>query len=115
MIKAGLRRLALLVGALSALAVVPSALVAAITGTGLARSVSLGFMFVGAFAFVAGAAVGLRGPARPTRRPDGTWEGVRLASPDERVETLNVSHVLVVIGLALVVIGLALAPGVRIV
>ena len=110
MIVAGLKRLALLTCSLGITTVVISLVIGLVTGTSLSRSVSLGLMFLGAFMFVAGAAVGLRGPARAARRPDGAFERITLASPPERVETINVSYVLVSVGVLFVLIGVVLDP-----
>ena len=110
MIKRGLKRLACIVGALAAAATIPSLIAGAATDTSAARSVSLGFMFVGALVFVGGAAVGLRGPVKPVHRPDGSFERLTMASPDDRIESINVSHLLVVIGIVFVVLGVVIAP-----
>jgi hypothetical protein len=109
-IVAGLKRLALVTCSLGSATVAVSLVIGLVTGTALSRAASLGLMFLGAFMFVAGAAVGLRGPVRVTRRPDGTFEKVTLASPAERVETINVSHLLVGVGLFFVLIGVILDP-----
>jgi hypothetical protein len=112
-IRRGLTRLAVLVGSLAVATVVAALVVAALTGASVARSISVGLMFVGAFAFVAGAAVGFRGPVRPTHRPDGSFEGITFASPSDRIETLNVSHILVAVGVLFVLVGVVVAPNVR--
>ena len=112
MILRGLKRLAMLVGSLAAVTVVVSLVVAAVTGTSVARSVSVGLMFVGAFALVAGAAVGFRGPVRPTHRPDGSFEGLTFAPASDRIETINASHIFVAVGVLFVVVGVAIAPNV---
>jgi hypothetical protein len=106
-------RLAVLVGSLAAVTVVASLIVAVATGTSVVRAVSLGLMFVGAFAFVAGAAVGFRGPVRPTHRADGSFDGLTFAPPSDRIETLNASHILVGVGVLFVLVGVAIAPNVR--
>ncbi len=98
---------------LLAVAVVPAAVVSAANGTSLARSVSIGLMLTGASVFVAGAAVGLRGPVRHTHRPDGTVDGATFASPVDRIESINVSHVLVGLGVVFVLVGVVVAPNVR--
>jgi hypothetical protein len=113
MIVQGLRRLSLITGSLVAVAVVPAAMVAALTSMSLARAVSLGLMLMGSFLFVAGAAVGLRGPARHTHRPDGGVDGFTFASTSERIESINVSHLLVGIGIVLALVGVVIAPNVR--
>jgi len=100
-------------GSLLAVAVVPASIVGAVTGTSLARAVSLGLIMTGAFLFVAGAAVGLRGPVRHTHRPDGAVSGFTFASPVDRVESINVSHLLVILGVVFAFIGVVVAPNVR--
>jgi hypothetical protein len=114
-IAAGLRRLLVILGSLGALTVVASSIVAVVSATSLARSVSVGLMFMGAFLFVGGAAVGLRGPVRHTRRVDGSVDGMTFASPVERIETIGVSYVLVAVGILFVLVGVVIAPNVRLV
>jgi len=109
-IVAGLRRLAAVVGSLGLVVVTLSVVVGLLTGTALSRAVSLGLIFLGSFMFVAGAAVGLRGPARPNRRPDGVFERWALESPAQRVEAINVSYLLVAVGLFFVLVGVVLDP-----
>lgn len=115
MIAQGLRRLLVITGLLVAVAVVPAAMVAAVTSASLARAVSLGLMLTGSFLFVAGAAVGLRGPARHTHRPDGGVTGFTFDSTSERIESINVSHLLVGLGVVLTLVGVVVAPNVRLI
>jgi len=93
----------------------PSLGIAAIADVPPVRVLSLGYIFVGSFFMIAGVAVGLRGPVRPGRRADGSVEGVRVAPPGERVETISASAPLVGVGFALVALGVALDPHTRLV
>jgi hypothetical protein len=112
MIPAALRRLAVAFGAVFGATVVVSLLVGWIFGATPQRSVSLGLDLIGAFLLVIGFFVGIRGPVRMTGGdvPGSTGRFVRWAAPDERLETINVSAILVGLGFALVLIGLALDP-----
>jgi hypothetical protein len=110
---AAFRRLGLLLVGLSAGIVVISLPVGVLAGSSAARSISLGFDCVGAFAILVGFLAGSRGPLRYKREPTSPLFGDRLmrwATPGEREETLNLSAVFVFLGFVLLVIGLALDP-----
>lgn len=115
MIVVGLKRLAFITGSLGTATVVISLAIGLLTSTAASRAVSLGLIFLGAFMFVAGAAVGLRGPARPNRRPDGAFEQWSLDAPAERIESVNASYILVGLGLFFVLIGVVVDPHARLV
>jgi FtsH-binding integral membrane protein len=111
MVLAALRRLAIAFVAIFGVTVGVSLLLGWIFGATAQRSVSLGLDLVGAFFLVIGFFVGIRGPVRMTGGDaDATGRFVRWAAPDERVETINVSALLVTLGFVLVFIGLALDP-----
>jgi hypothetical protein len=110
---AALRRFTLLVVGLSAAIVVLSLAIGALAGSSAARSISLGFDLVGAFALLIGFFAGNRGPVRFRSDTAAAIFGQRLlrwASPSEREETLNLSAILVTLGFVLILIGLALDP-----
>ena len=82
-------------------------------GSSLGRAVSVGFYVIGSVLLIGGFFVGNRGPLRP--RGDGGWlifrpREVRRATPAEREEALNMSAILVVLGLVLIVFGIAADP-----
>ncbi len=80
------------------------------TGTGLQRSVSLGFYLLGGFVGVLGLLAGNRGPFRRVDEDAPLTFGRRLrrATLDELLETINLSVVMVAIGIVLLAIGVAI-------
>jgi hypothetical protein len=112
---AALRRFTLLLAGVGAVIAVLSLGLGALLGAGAERSLSLGFVAVGTFLLLAGIFVGNRGPVRITGHGSGpslfgAGYLVRWATPSEREETLNLSAVVVVLGVVLLVIGLAVDP-----
>lgn len=109
MLLAALRRLSILfVGSAAGIAAA-SALLGALLGSSLLRSVSIGFYIAGSFLLVAGFFIGNRGPLR-MQREDGafTWSrSLRRATHEEREEAINMSAVFVVLGLGLILLGIA--------
>jgi hypothetical protein len=108
-IRAALRRLALLIAG-SALAIgVVAGLVGLALGSSLGRSVSLGYYLAGSFLLIAGFFIGNRGPLRATREPGGMFfigpRVVRPATLEEREETINTSAVFVALGFVLILLG----------
>lgn len=111
---AGGRLLKLLLLA-SAIVCVPAGLIALLGGVSLSRAVSVGFYVLGSFLLISGFFVGNRGPVRhkdasASATPLGMMLGqrdVRWATPEERVETINMSAVFVVLGVVLILIGAA--------
>ena len=98
----------------SVVTVAGSALLGALVGASLDRSVSLGLYAVGCFLLVAGFFVGNRGPTRvksetagPSVLPLPLFGSRRLrwASFAEQDETINNSAIFIVLGFALVLIG----------
>ncbi len=115
MIRAGLRRLFLLIFGAVAVTALGSLLIGELLGTPLGRALTVGFYLGGCFLMVAGFFVGNRGPARvkseegsrPT--PMGMFGGnrnLRWATLGEQNETINNSAVFIAIGLILVAIGI---------
>ena len=109
---AALRRLVLLFLALFGGTVLISLVVGWLFGAEPQRSVSLGLDLVGVFFLVIGFFVGVRGPVRlaGSDQPGAGARFVRWAEPDERVETINISALLVTVGFVLAFVGLALDP-----
>jgi general stress protein CsbA len=117
MIRAGLRRLFLLIfGAIAATAV-GSLLIGALLGASLGRALTIGFYLVGCFMMLAGFFVGNRGPARVKSESDsdarptpmgmfGGGRNLRWATLGEQNETINNSAVFIALGLILVAIGI---------
>jgi hypothetical protein len=112
MLRAGLRRLASLVGASLGVVLLVAAALALLLGTGLARSVSLGFYLVGTFLLVGGFFFGNRGPVRLRGRPgeEGFFgvsgrRRIGWATPEEQEDALATSAVYVGLGVLLVLVG----------
>ena len=106
---AAARRFAVVLGAIAAGTALISYLVGLATGSGVHRSVSLGFYVIGSFLLVAGFFVGNRGPARLKGEEHAGLLGprrLRWASLEERTTTLNESALLISIGFVLLVVGL---------
>jgi hypothetical protein len=107
-VAAALRRFATLVGALVAGTAALSLLIGLAFGSGVSRSLALGWYIVGSVLLISGFFVGNRGPARP--RGEG-WNvfsinrWTRWATPDEQFESLSLSAVLVIVGLLLIALG----------
>ena len=115
MVRAGLRRLFLLIFGAVAVTALVSLVIGGLLGTPLGRALTVGFYLAGCFLMVAGFFVGNRGPARvkseegsrPT--PMGMFGGnrnLRWATLGEQNETINNSAVFIAIGLILVAIGI---------
>ncbi|HXE81382.1 MAG TPA: hypothetical protein VNK41_11555 [Vicinamibacterales bacterium] len=104
-----IRFLALIAGAclLVGVTAVPLGLA---TGTALQRSVSLGFYILGGFVGVLGLLAGNRGPFRRVDEdaPLSFGRRLRRATLDELLETINLSVVMVAIGIVLLAIGVAI-------
>jgi uncharacterized membrane protein HdeD (DUF308 family) len=109
---AAARRFLTLLGITAGVVAAASALLGLLLGTSVWRSVSVGFYLVGSFLLVAGFFMGNRGPTRLRGEPgeEGIWglgrkKGVRLATADERRETLANTAIFVTLGVALIVVG----------
>ena len=110
---AGLVRLARILAFLIGSTELLSLAIGLLAGSSPARAVSLGFLLMGSFVFVAGAAIGMRGPARHVKTQEGRVLGVTHAPQRERLESINVSYLFVFIGIVLVVFGIVIAPNAR--
>jgi hypothetical protein len=109
---AALRRLALLFLVLFGGTVLISLAVGLLLGADAQRSVSLGLDIVGIFFLVMGFFVGVRGPVRlgGSEEPGAGSRFLRWAEPDERIETINLSALLITVGFVLTLVGLAIDP-----
>ena len=108
---AALRRLVLLFLGLFGATIVISLVVGWLLDAEPQRSVSLGLDVVGIFFLVLGFFVGVRGPVRlGGSEPGAGTRFLRWAEPDERVETINISALLVTVGFVLALVGLAIDP-----
>jgi hypothetical protein len=108
--RAAVRRLVVLFVLLGVGVTLVSLLLGLLFGAAPQRSLSLGFSVTGSFLLVMGFFVGSRGPVRLIRRDRGQLVGARMAEPDERVETINVSALFVAVGFVLLIVGVALDP-----
>lgn len=109
---AAARRFLLLLGGTAGIVAVGSILVGLLFDSSLSRSLSVGFYVVGAFLLVAGFFMGNRGPARLRGEPgeEGPWglgrrRGVRMATPEERRDSIANTAIFVTLGLALIIVG----------
>lgn len=118
LLRAGFRRLALLIAAIVAGTAVASLAIGAISGVPLPRALSVGFYAMGSFALVGGFFVGNRGPARGRGSAANQLPGqrkLRWARPEEQAEAITTSALFVTVGIVLVLIGLAIDPRVQLV
>jgi len=104
------RRLALLLGGLTAGIALIAVAFGLLLDTSLPRTISLGYYAVGAFMLVIGFALGNRGPVRTD---DESHVGLRRrrqlrgATPDEQEDSIATSALFVFVGVTLVLIGVA--------
>jgi hypothetical protein len=105
---AAARRFGILLGALVGGTAVIALLLGLAFGSSVSRSLSLGWYIIGSVLLISGFFVGNRGPARPEGEGWSAFSmrrWVRWATPDEQRESLSLSAVLVVLGLALIALG----------
>lgn len=113
MIRAGLRRLFLLVFGAVAITAAGSTVIAALLGASLGRSLAIGFYLVGCFLLLGGFFIGNRGPARvksdtgasPLGMIIGGGRDLRWATLGEQNDTINNSAVYIALGLVMIAIG----------
>lgn len=117
MIRAGLRRIVVILAVVLAGTAAISVGLGALARADLARALADGFYVVGALALVGSFVLGSRGPMRVDRTvdPDRPTRGLRQrgfrkATPEERTETRWTSLGLFVFGIVLVLIGAAVDP-----
>jgi hypothetical protein len=101
-----------LLAGISVLIVATAGVFGVVVGSSFGRAISVGFYIFGSIILIGGFFVGSRGPLRP--RGEGAFllrpRSVRRATPAEREEALNMSAILVVLGLVLIVVGVAFDP-----
>jgi hypothetical protein len=105
---AAARRFGILLGALVGGTGALALLLGLLFGSGVSRSLSVGWYIVGSLLLISGFFVGNRGPARPEGEGWSTFSlrrWVRWASPDEQRESISLSAVLVVLGFLLIALG----------
>jgi hypothetical protein len=108
MLRAALRRLAVLFVAVTAGTAVLALGLGLLAGAGVSRSVSVGWYVVGSVLLLGGFFVGNRGAARPQGEgwfPFSTRRWTRWASAEEQQESISLSAVLVVLGFVLILLG----------
>jgi len=108
-LRAALRRFAILFGAVACATFLGSVALGVALGAGFGRAVSIGFYLMGSFLIVCGFFVGNRGPVRPrgVGPPLFGARYIRWATPLEREEALNESALYVVVGFLLILLGVA--------
>jgi hypothetical protein len=101
----------LLVG-ISLLIVATAGVFGVAVGSSFERAISVGFYIFGSAILIGGFFVGSRGPLRP--QGEGMFllrpRAVRRATATEREEAVNMSAILVVLGLVLIFFGVAVDP-----
>jgi hypothetical protein len=106
---AGLRRFARIFGTVAAATAVGSLVLGLLLGSGVWRSLSVGFYVVGALFIVLAFFLGNRGPVRlrggPGARPTRVG-GLRVATGDETRETRGVAVLLLCLGAGLIALGI---------
>ena len=114
MLLAALRRFLLLLGAATGVTAVASALLGALAGSGLRRSVALGLYLVGSFAVLTGFFVGNRGRMRAdSSGSEGGALGslgarrLRRASDEEQRESVATSGIVIALGATLLLLAVA--------
>lgn len=115
MIRAGLARALQLFLAVAVASGLVSLVAGVVAGASAARAVSVGWYCTGAFLLALGLIASSRGPTRSVE--GGSWSPVsmrgrklRWASRSEQEDSINVSAVLVALGLVLIVAGVAVDP-----
>jgi hypothetical protein len=106
--RAALRRLGVLFGALAGGSAVLALVIGLPVGASFSRALSLGWYAVGSVLLISGFFVGNRGPSRPQGEGWALFSmrrWVRWATPDEQRESISFSALLVVIGFVLIVLG----------
>jgi hypothetical protein len=111
-VRAAAKRFTLLLLGIAGGTVLCSLLIGLAAGSGVSRSISLGFYVVGSFLLISGFFVGNRGPVRVKGDPGFSMFGffrdrrLRWASGSEQVESLSLSFVFVALGLVLIILGI---------
>ena len=122
----GIRRILVLVAAVSAGTAVVSLLGALAVGAAAGTALATGFYVVGAFFLLAGIAVGARGPVRPKgageREPAMSlfglgigFRGLRPATAEERREGVAITALFLALGVSLIIFGIVADSAVELV
>jgi hypothetical protein len=77
-------------------------------GSSVGRSLSLGWYITGSTLLISGFFIGSRGPSRPQGEgwsPFSLQRWTRWATPDEQLEAISFSAVLVILGFVLIALG----------
>jgi hypothetical protein len=116
---AGLRRIAIVLGASALVVGLPAALIGLALGASLTRSVSVAYYVVGAFLVVLGFFAGSRGPLRPRGSDDASdpvtglfgmgiaTRGARVATEGERKDSIATAGMFLTVGIWLIALGIA--------
>ena len=111
MVRAGLARALRLFVAVAAASAALALLVGLAVGASAARAVSVGWYATGAIVLVLGFFASSRGPTRATERGVGRrLRQRRWATRGEQEDALNLSAVLVALGVVLIALGVVLDP-----
>jgi hypothetical protein len=105
---AAARRFGILFAALAGGTAVVALLLGLLVGSGVGRSLSLGWYIVGSTLLISGFFIGNRGPSRPQGQGWSLFSlqrWSRWATPDEQRETISFSAVLVVLGFLIIAMG----------
>ncbi len=105
---AAARRFGILFAALAGGTAVVALLLGLAVGSGVGRSLSLGWYIVGSTLLISGFFIGNRGPSRPQGQgwsPFSLQRWSRWATPDEQRETISFSAVLVLLGFIIIALG----------
>ena len=106
--RAAARRLGLLFLALAGGTAVVALGLGLAFGSGVGRSLSLGWYIVGSVLLISGFFIGNRGPSRPQGEgwnPFSLQRWTRWATPGEQHETISLSAVLVILGFVIIALG----------
>jgi hypothetical protein len=110
-LRAAARRLVLIFVFVGGGAVLVGASVGLIVGSSLNRSISLGLYLVGCVLLLGGFLMGNRGPLRRVGTEEGPMtvgRALRSATADEMRESINLSFLLVTVGLVLLLLAVAI-------
>ncbi len=105
---AAARRFGILFAALAGGTALVALLLGLAVGSGVGRSLSLGWYIVGSTLLISGFFIGNRGPSRPQGQgwsPFSLQRWSRWATPDEQRETISFSAVLVLLGFIIIALG----------
>jgi hypothetical protein len=110
MLLAAARRLLLIFLIVGGGAILVGASVGLLVGSSLNRSISLGLYLVGSVLLLGGFLMGSRGPVRRVGEegPMTVGRALRRATPEEMRESVNLSFLLVAVGIVLLMLAVAI-------